>query len=149
VAGKCVCVCFITIVGVNLVWLASVCVFVLHHEFSCQAGVAGEYVCICVCVCVLHHDFGCESGVPRGAPPLLRVAASAQVTVTLTAAFRWSDREHGSAEPFWLWVEDGESERIHHYEYVLVQVDRNPCRPRCVRVLRACGQHDTCRALSV
>jgi replicative superfamily II helicase len=31
-----------------------------------------------------------------------------RMSLTLTAAFKWSDRYHGSSEPFWIWVEDDE-----------------------------------------
>jgi len=33
--------------------------------------------------------------------------------------FTWSGRYHGGAEGFWLWVEDGENNRIYHHESIL------------------------------
>lgn len=34
---------------------------------------------------------------------------------------RWNDRVHGgSAEPFWIWVEDPENNFIYHHEYFLL-----------------------------
>ena len=59
--------------------------------------------------------------------PHLAVAAAVQpitrgilrMTLTLTADFEWSDRYHGAfAEPFYVWVEDGESEFVYHSEQV-------------------------------
>ena len=43
-----------------------------------------------------------------------------RMSLTLTAAFKWSDRYHGSSEPFWIWVEDGENEVIYHSEAFLL-----------------------------
>ena len=43
-----------------------------------------------------------------------------RVTLVLTPAFDWNDRLHGSVEPFWLWVEDADSETIYHTEYFLL-----------------------------
>lgn len=39
-----------------------------------------------------------------------------RVTLQLRAAFRWHDQWHGSVEPWWIWVEDAESERVYHSE---------------------------------
>ena len=43
-----------------------------------------------------------------------------RMTLTLTAAFEWNDRQHGSVEPFWLYVEDADNEHIYHTEYFLL-----------------------------
>lgn len=43
-----------------------------------------------------------------------------RVTLSLTPAFTWSDRHHGSVEPFWIWVEDGNNEHTYHSEYWLL-----------------------------
>ena len=43
-----------------------------------------------------------------------------RVTVELTCAFELSDRYHGQAEPFWVWVEDGENEYIYHSEQFML-----------------------------
>jgi activating signal cointegrator complex subunit 3 len=43
-----------------------------------------------------------------------------RVSLTVTPSFEWSDRMHGSVEPWWIWVEDGENEHIYHSEYLLV-----------------------------
>eukprot|EP01125_Pyxidicula_operculata_P022548 TRINITY_DN928_c0_g1_i3.p1 TRINITY_DN928_c0_g1~~TRINITY_DN928_c0_g1_i3.p1 ORF type:complete len:2094 (-),score=618.62 TRINITY_DN928_c0_g1_i3:183-5534(-) len=43
-----------------------------------------------------------------------------RVTLTITADFTWSDRIHGTVEPWWLWVEDDHNESIHHSEYFLL-----------------------------
>ena len=43
-----------------------------------------------------------------------------RVTLKLTPEFTWSDRLHGSVEPWWVWVEDNENDRIYHTEYFLL-----------------------------
>ncbi|KAJ1951926.1 activating signal cointegrator 1 complex subunit 3, partial [Linderina pennispora] len=44
-----------------------------------------------------------------------------QVTLTVTADFEWSDRVHGFAEAFWIWVEDADNTEIYHTENVLLR----------------------------
>eukprot|EP00743_Colponemidia_sp_Colp-15_P009223 GILK01010071.1.p1 GENE.GILK01010071.1~~GILK01010071.1.p1 ORF type:complete len:1391 (-),score=337.99 GILK01010071.1:97-4269(-) len=44
-----------------------------------------------------------------------------RVILDIIPAFHWSDRWHGSTEPFWLWVEDAENEHIYHSEYIILQ----------------------------
>jgi hypothetical protein len=39
-----------------------------------------------------------------------------RLNLEIKAEFNWVDRYHGIAEPFWLWVEDGENEHIYHAE---------------------------------
>jgi len=48
------------------------------------------------------------------AQPITRTVL--RVVVTVTAAFEWKDRLHGSVEHWWLWVEDTETEHIYHKE---------------------------------
>ena len=49
-----------------------------------------------------------------------------RIIVELTCAFEWSDRYHGQAQPFWVWVEDGENEYIYHSEqFMLTKKQRN------------------------
>jgi replicative superfamily II helicase len=43
-----------------------------------------------------------------------------KMNLTLTAAFKWSDRYHGTCEAFWVWVDDGDSETIYHSESFLL-----------------------------
>jgi activating signal cointegrator complex subunit 3 len=43
-----------------------------------------------------------------------------RVTLRIKATFSWSDRVSGTVEPFWIWVEDNENERIYHTEYLLL-----------------------------
>ena len=43
-----------------------------------------------------------------------------RVTLNIRAQFEWSDRVSGTVEPFWIWVEDNENERIYHTEYFLL-----------------------------
>lgn len=40
--------------------------------------------------------------------------------VVLTPTFEWHGRWHGGAESFWFWVEDGETNRIFHHEYIVL-----------------------------
>ncbi|KXJ73287.1 hypothetical protein RP20_CCG016160 [Aedes albopictus] len=58
--------------------------------------------------------------------PLLEIEASLQpitrtvlrIRVFITPAFKWNDRVHGkTAESFWIWIEDPESNFIYHSEY--------------------------------
>lgn len=42
----------------------------------------------------------------------------ARFQVLLTADFEWHGRWHGGAQSFWMWVEDGDSNKIHHYEHL-------------------------------
>lgn len=44
-----------------------------------------------------------------------------QIELKLRANFKWNDRFHGSAEPFWVWIEDAENEHIYHHEPFLLQ----------------------------
>ena len=56
--------------------------------------------------------------------PYLEMSASVQpitrgilrMTLKIQAAFVWSDRWHGTVEPWWIWVEDAENERVYHSE---------------------------------
>ncbi len=43
-----------------------------------------------------------------------------RLLITVTADFEWSERYHGQAEPFWIWIEDGENEYIYHSESFLL-----------------------------
>ncbi|KAK3578447.1 hypothetical protein CHS0354_037425 [Potamilus streckersoni] len=61
--------------------------------------------------------------------PILELEASIQpitrtvlrVRLTIKPAFRWDDKVHGgTAEPFWIWVEDPENYHIYHSEYFLL-----------------------------
>ncbi|KAH7916335.1 Sec63-domain-containing protein [Hygrophoropsis aurantiaca] len=42
-----------------------------------------------------------------------------KIAVTVTRAFNWSSKHHGSAEPFWLWVEDHHETTILQYTHLL------------------------------
>jgi len=39
--------------------------------------------------------------------------------ISIVAAFDWTRRWHGGAQSFWLWVEDGSSNRLYHYESIV------------------------------
>ena len=38
------------------------------------------------------------------------------MTLTITADFDWSERLHGSIEPWHIWLEDTENEHLYHRE---------------------------------
>ncbi|KAJ2807036.1 putative steryl acetyl hydrolase mug81 [Coemansia guatemalensis] len=44
-----------------------------------------------------------------------------RVTLTVSADFEWNDRVHGSAEAFWIWVEDVDNTEIYYTENVLLR----------------------------
>eukprot|EP01138_Halocafeteria_seosinensis_P005687 gb/GECG01005814.1/.p1 GENE.gb/GECG01005814.1/~~gb/GECG01005814.1/.p1 ORF type:complete len:2316 (+),score=249.07 gb/GECG01005814.1/:1-6948(+) len=43
-----------------------------------------------------------------------------RVTLTIAPDFQWNDKIHGNVEPWYIWVEDTNSEQIFHYEYFLL-----------------------------
>jgi hypothetical protein len=45
--------------------------------------------------------------------------------LTLEVDFVWSERYHGKAESFWVWVEDGENEYIYHAEHIVISKREN------------------------
>uniref|UniRef100_A0A7S3QXY0 RNA helicase n=1 Tax=Dunaliella tertiolecta TaxID=3047 RepID=A0A7S3QXY0_DUNTE len=57
--------------------------------------------------------------------PKLQLAAHVQpitrgllkVDLSITPDFKWEDKIHGYVEPFWVFVEDQDSERLLHYQY--------------------------------
>ena len=62
--------------------------------------------------------------------PSLLLAATIQpitrtvlrVRLIITPDFEWDDRIHGSSsEPWWLWVEDADSNSMYHSEYFFLQ----------------------------
>jgi activating signal cointegrator complex subunit 3 len=46
--------------------------------------------------------------------------------IRLSPSWEWQNRWHGSAEAFWVWVEDGENNRIYHNEYVVFSRRTHP-----------------------
>ena len=44
-----------------------------------------------------------------------------QVDLTITPDFQWDDKVHGYVEPFWVMVEDSDSEMLLHTEYFLLK----------------------------
>ncbi|KAJ2595779.1 activating signal cointegrator 1 complex subunit 3 [Coemansia sp. RSA 1721] len=44
-----------------------------------------------------------------------------QVTLTVTSDFDWNDRAHGTAESFWIWVEDADNTEIYHTESIILR----------------------------
>jgi len=61
--------------------------------------------------------------------PRLELAAHVQpitrsvvkVELTLTPDFQWDNEVHGFAEPWWVFVQDGDQDRILHSEYFLLK----------------------------
>lgn len=52
-----------------------------------------------------------------------------KLSLVVSSAFDWADRYHGFAQPFWIWVEDGENEYVYHHEYfVLLRKQRDEAR---------------------
>jgi hypothetical protein len=43
-----------------------------------------------------------------------------RILLDVTCGFKWDNRYHGTAEPFWIWIEDGENEYIYHSEYFIL-----------------------------
>ena len=61
--------------------------------------------------------------------PQLKLAANIQpitrnvlrVQLQIVPDFKWNDRMHGTtSEPWWIWVEDPETNNIYHSEYFLL-----------------------------
>ncbi|KIJ70214.1 hypothetical protein HYDPIDRAFT_172092 [Hydnomerulius pinastri MD-312] len=44
-----------------------------------------------------------------------------KIIVTVTRTFNWSAKVHGSAEPFWLWVEDHEGNKILQFTHIFLR----------------------------
>lgn len=44
-----------------------------------------------------------------------------KVDLTITPDFQWDDKIHGMVEPFWIIVEDSDSENVLHHEYFLLK----------------------------
>lgn len=57
--------------------------------------------------------------------PRLSLAAHVQpvtrtllkLDITITPDFKWDDKVHGFVEPWWVWVEDADGERLLHHQY--------------------------------
>ncbi len=43
-----------------------------------------------------------------------------KATISIKSNFKWADKWHKGVEPWWIWVEDDESERIYHSEKLLL-----------------------------
>ncbi|KAJ1916792.1 activating signal cointegrator 1 complex subunit 3 [Mycoemilia scoparia] len=57
------------------------------------------------------------------AAPITRTVL--KITLTIEADFEWSDKIHGMAEGFWIWVEDANNTEIYHWENIVVQKKRS------------------------
>ena len=44
-----------------------------------------------------------------------------QMDLTITPDFQWDEKVHGFVEPFWILVEDSDSEYILHHQYFLLK----------------------------
>lgn len=43
-----------------------------------------------------------------------------RICLYLTAGFRWNDRNNGTSESYWIWVENSENSEIYHHEYFIL-----------------------------
>ena len=44
-----------------------------------------------------------------------------RIRLKISADFKWNDKVHGkTTEPFWIWIEDPNSNFIYHSEYFLI-----------------------------
>eukprot|EP00953_Heterococcus_sp_UTEX-ZZ885_P023252 12794-Heterococcus_DN1.PRE.2 len=43
-----------------------------------------------------------------------------RVSLTVSGDFEWQDKWHGQSEPWWIWVEDSNSEHIYHSEHFVL-----------------------------
>lgn len=77
-------------------------------------------------ICKSNKDFGKKvKSYVRFLPKMRIVCKVRPITsfvirfeVQLAADFDWNGRWHGGAQTFWLWVEDRDSNTIHHHEHV-------------------------------
>ena len=53
--------------------------------------------------------------------PLTRTLVKIEVDLRTHADFVWDQRYHGTAEPFWVLVEDCDSEQILHCEQFILK----------------------------
>eukprot|EP01132_Coremiostelium_polycephalum_P004723 gene4723-5897_t len=65
-------------------------------------------------------------------------ASIIRINLKLIPQFRWNDKAHGDAQPFWIWIEDNENQYIYHSEYFMLtkkafsQSDSEPILINCV-----------------
>ena len=70
--------------------------------------------------------------------PTLELSATLQpvtrsvlrVHLTVEAPFAWSVAVHGTAEPWWIWVEDTDNEHIYHQEYFVLTREQHARQDR-------------------
>ncbi|KAL9027255.1 MAG: hypothetical protein Q9196_004199, partial [Gyalolechia fulgens] len=43
-----------------------------------------------------------------------------RIRLFITPDFRWNDKHHGTAESYWIWVENSETAEIYHHEYFIL-----------------------------
>lgn len=43
-----------------------------------------------------------------------------RIHLYLTADFLWNDRQNGTSESYWIWVENSETSEIYHHEYFIL-----------------------------
>ena len=53
--------------------------------------------------------------------PITRTLVRIELDLKAHESFIWDQRYHGSAEPFWIYVEDCDSEQILHYEQFILK----------------------------
>lgn len=93
---------------------ALICIFDTLYE---KLGTRDQYTAFLHCRLV--HQLP-KIQLQANVQPLTR--AVLKVDLTVTPDFRWDEKVHGYVEPFWILVEDSDSEHILHYEYFLLKV---------------------------
>ena len=43
-----------------------------------------------------------------------------RIHLYITPTFKWNDRHHGTAESYWIWVENSETSEIYHHEFFIL-----------------------------
>jgi activating signal cointegrator complex subunit 3 len=87
-----------------------------------------EMECNEIGAAIQHQKLGPQISTYASQIPYLHLTCSVQpitrkvlrVTLTITPDFQWSDKIHGSVEPWHIWVEDDRNEHVYHSEYFLL-----------------------------
>uniref|UniRef100_A0A7S1KV15 RNA helicase n=1 Tax=Percolomonas cosmopolitus TaxID=63605 RepID=A0A7S1KV15_9EUKA len=64
-------------------------------------------------------EFLPELDIQTKVQPITRTVLRIQLTIN--PKFKWSQKYHGEAESFWIWVEDMQNDTLYHSEYLLLR----------------------------